>query len=265
MADAENSAARFVPTLKDLAEGRLDRTGWLVWWREHAKELEAMVPAGWYLRLKMGSGHEDEPNRQMETSVRAASYILSALKIDHTAPDKYRVAWQKDVAAYSAAQDRLRKQKLKQLQPALERIRVHFPKFAALVKRKFHSSSLPEPGATDDTIREVEDGLGIQLPDKLVALLRASRQIELEGLTIGTHIFFHESRSGLSCPSEGMLCFADYWLDADGDQMLINPKDLPNDDPPVYYYAHSIPEVRPTKKTFSAWLESLSRSPMFRD
>jgi hypothetical protein len=264
VSNEQDRATRFVPILKNLAEGRLDRQDWLAWWHEHAAEVEAAVPAGWYLRLKMGNGHEGEPNRQMESFVRGASYILSALKITHTPTDKFKIAWQADFAAYSAAQDRQRKEQQKQLKPVLERIKAQFPKFAALLKRKFESASLPEAGATDEELHALENSLGIQLPGMLATLLRASRQIQLEGLTIGTHLFFHGSRGDAPAPSSGMLCFADYWLDADGDQMLIDPKELPDDDPPVYYYAHSVPEVRSTKKTFSAWLESLARSPMFR-
>ena len=34
--------------------------------------------------------------------------------------------------------------------------------------------------------------------------------------------------------------------------------------PPVYYYAHSIPEVRQLAPRFSQWLEALPRSSAFR-
>jgi hypothetical protein len=110
----------------------------------------------------------------------------------------------------------------------------------------------------------LEHTLGLPLPESLKTLLRVSQHIQLEGFDLG-HLFFHEQREQLPGPSDGMLCFAEYWLEADGDQMLIDPRDLPADDPPVYYYAHSVPEVRPLGQSFSAWLESLGRSPLFRD
>ena len=62
-----------------------------------------------------------------------------------------------------------------------------------------------------------------------------------------------------------MLCFCECCLHADGDRVLLRVDELSDDDPPVYYHAHEFPKVEPAKKRFTAWLESLSRSPLFRD
>lgn len=58
-------------------------------------------------------------------------------------------------------------------------------------------------------------------------------------------------------PTEGMLCFAEYFRDADGDQVLFDVSEgLKDGEYPVYYYSHeSIPAtVAKVADSFSEWL-----------
>jgi hypothetical protein len=55
-----------------------------------------------------------------------------------------------------------------------------------------------------------------------------------------------------------MLCFAEYFLEADGDQVLWDVKaGLQHGEYPVMYYAHESypPSVRRIATSFSEWLE----------
>ena len=55
-----------------------------------------------------------------------------------------------------------------------------------------------------------------------------------------------------------MLCFAEYFLEADGDQVLWDVKPgLQDGEYPVMYYAHesSPPSVRQIAGSFREWLE----------
>jgi hypothetical protein len=258
-------AQRFVPVIKDFAEGRMEPAAWFAWWDEHAEELRAWLKPGWLLQLKPSAA----PQSTSEAAARAvlgARYVLTALGVPHEATDRYYLAWQAERQAYFAERDRKEQERKQRLKPVVAALKLHFPRFAAAVNRRFGSGDELEPGASEDELKKQEEVLGIAIPERLKALFRCTRSIQLDGFSIGLgRVFFHESPPGMQGPSDGMLCFADYFLEADGDQMLFDPRDLPADDPPVFYYAHEVPEVRPLNKAFSTWLESLGRSPVFRD
>jgi hypothetical protein len=58
-------------------------------------------------------------------------------------------------------------------------------------------------------------------------------------------------------PSNGMVCFAEFFLEADGDQVLFDTKDgLINGEYPIYYYSHEThpPHVRKIADSFEQWL-----------
>lgn len=59
-------------------------------------------------------------------------------------------------------------------------------------------------------------------------------------------------------PSNGMLCFAEYFLEADGDQVLFDVAGgLSDGEYPVYYYAHSASPASITRQadSFAEWIE----------
>jgi hypothetical protein len=181
--------------------------------------------------------------------------------VPHTPTDRYKIARDREHREFS--EEISRTKGTAQAETVLACIQPHFPRFAALLGNRSDLIIEIERGATVAELGELENSLGIEIPGKLKVLLACSSRIHLEGLCIG-NVFFHTAR-GAAGPSEGMLCFADYWLDGDGDQVLFDPRDLPADDPPVYYYNHDAPLVRPLAGRFSDWLESLDTSPLFRD
>ena len=263
MVPADHPARQFAPFLQDLAEGRVSLDDWLNWWERQAAEAERALLPGWFSRLRP-SRLERSTNETMAAAIAAASYILTAMGIEHTPDNRYLEAANAEHQAAMAEIQRKHKERETAFLPAIAAIGAVYPKFARLLKRRTDLIIELQPGATDEKLATEERLLGLSLPEKLKTLLRASRQIQLEGFDLG-HLFFHEQRGKVPGASHGMLCFADYFLEADGDQMLLDPRDLPADDPPVYYYAHAVPEVRPLAQSFSAWLESLGRSPLFRE
>ncbi len=260
----DHPARQFVPFLKDLAEGRIAREGWLAWWDANAPELERNLLPGWLLKVRPRPNRS--ANESMAGAVAAASYILTALDIDHTIENRYLIAAQSEHEVRMAAIEGRPEQRARKFLPRIDAIKASYPKFGQLLQRRAELIVELDPGATEDEIKIREQSLDTQLPDALKKLLRACRHVHLEHFHIDLYcIFYHASRSGIHGPSDGMLCFADYFLEADGDQVLLDPRELPCDDPPVYYYAHEGPEVRPLAKSFSYWLESLGSSPLFRD
>lgn len=130
---------------------------------------------------------------------------------------------------------------------------------------------------SDAEIRKIEAELGVPLPESYKAFLRAVRGLWLFGGAVqfgAGHPFLHdfpalgeltpaqrrvvEAKGGIwPPPSQGMLCFAEYFLEADGDQVLFDvAQGLVDGEYPVVYYSHESrpPGVRTISASFADWL-----------
>lgn len=152
----------------------------------------------------------------------------------------------------------------------------HFPEFASRLADCYPEEI--EPGLTADQLGELEKSLGIPLPASYKTLLSLCGSLWLFGGAVqfgSQHPFFHDfppiesmnpqqlavinERGGSwPPPSQGMLCFAEYFWQADGDQMLFKVDDgLQDGEYPVYYYSHESnpPTVTKMADSFREWLE----------
>lgn len=142
------------------------------------------------------------------------------------------------------------------------------------------------PGASAAELDTLEAQLGVALPPSYRAFLKCTRGLCLFGGGVqmsNVHPFFHEfeplaslnpaqqsavrARGGMwPPPSDGMLCFAEFSMEADGDQVLFDvTRRAADGECPVMYYAHetSPPSVRELAPTFRAWLEQFLEYPEF--
>lgn len=158
-----------------------------------------------------------------------------------------------------------------------------FPAFAdAILSRADADVEHILPPATDAQIKKIEEEVGVPLPVSYKRFLKCARGVWLLGGAIqfgARHPFFHSfaplsaltpqqqavvSRKGGGWPppSDGMLCFAEFFWEADGDQVLWDvSKGLHDGEYPVYYYAHDgrPPSVRKIADSFSEFIgKSLS-------
>jgi len=245
-----------------MIEGRMEAEHWLNWLQKNSTELKAAMPPGWWLRLRPQFLNESI-NRTAALVVDGISYVLVAMKEPHEKTDRFARAAEADFREYVKQSDAKRRELHQQIKPVLSCIKQQFPKFAGLIKRRLETAEELEPGASEEELAAVEQAIGFRIPGALRRLFQCSRWISLDGLSLQISLFVHPVASQLV--GTQMVCFGEYWLKADGDQVLFRSEELLDDDPLVYYYAHAIPAVEPTKKWFTAWLESLSRSSMFRD
>ena len=166
----------------------------------------------------------------------------------------------------------------------IERFQSSFPSFyRALVERNGAKIEKVLPPATETGIAAVEKDVGVSLPESYKRLLRCTRGFWLLGGAIqfnAEHPFFHRfpsleqlsarqrevvTRKGGIWPpaSNGMLCFAEFFLESDGDQVLWDVRNgLQAGEYPIYYYAHDSrpPTVRRLGEQFDVWLgECLGR------
>lgn len=154
----------------------------------------------------------------------------------------------------------------------LNRLAADFPVFAAkLGDGSAHGLELVEPPATESEIRDIERAVGVPLPESYKALLRCGRGFWLLGGVVQfgrQHPFYHDfppldtlspvqqkavQRKGgwWPPPSQGMLCFAEFFMEADGDQVLFDvASGLVEGEYRVMYYAHE--ERPPTVRTLAS-------------
>jgi hypothetical protein len=156
----------------------------------------------------------------------------------------------------------------------------YFPRFAELLAAGNGEIENIKPAVSDADIRELERSLGLSLPESYKQLLRCARGFWLLGGAVQfdtQHPFFHafppfkeltpQQREVVKLkggewppPSQGMLCFAEFFMEADGDQVLFDVRNgLRNGEYPVMYYAHEFrpPTVRKLADDFRTFLEGL--------
>jgi hypothetical protein len=169
----------------------------------------------------------------------------------------------------------------------LSRLVVAFPLFA---ERIGDGSAVMlehvQPPATDKELCDIEEDLGVPLPESYKALLRCGREFWLLGGVVQfgfQHPFVHNfdpldkltpqqqrvvQQKGGSWPppSQGMVCFAEFFMEADGDQVLFDVSNgLVDGEYPVMYYSHESrpPSVRLLATSFPKFLSTFLDYPEF--
>jgi hypothetical protein len=142
-----------------------------------------------------------------------------------------------------------------------------------------HDVEHVQPGIDEEGVVQLEDRLGVPLPSSYKEFLRRARGFWLLGGTVQfdvQHPFFHtfskleelnqQQRNVVEQkgdvwppPSDGMLCFAEYFRDADGDQVLFDVSEgLVEGEYPVMYYSHETrpPFVERVAGSFREWFNT---------
>lgn len=161
-----------------------------------------------------------------------------------------------------------------------------FPRFAALYAGREPEHVLPP--ASESEILAIEDEVGVPLPDSYKAFLACTRGLWLMDGVIQfgrQHPFVHQfeplealtpaqqrvvaAKGGeWPPPSQGMLCFAEFFMEADGDQVLFDTRNgLQHGEYPVVYYAHEgqPPSVRVLAASFLEFIEGCLEYPAFQE
>ncbi len=154
-----------------------------------------------------------------------------------------------------------------------------FPAFAQFL-RSGAAEPIDEflPPAPEAEIKRLEEHLGVPLPASYKRFLQIARGMTLMGGSLQMyegHPFFHAfppqeretplhnsavARKGgvWPPPSEGMLCFGEFCMEGDGDQVLFDVSGgLVDGEYPVFYYEHEQPSVRKLADNFAEWLEQI--------
>jgi hypothetical protein len=162
-----------------------------------------------------------------------------------------------------------------------------FPRFSRAAAAKRRNLEHVLPPATAEEVADLELRLGLPLPESYKALLRCTRGFWLMGGVVqfgSQHPFIHDfpaldsltsaqqrvvALKGGSWPpaSQGMLCFAEFFMEADGDQVLFDTRcGLVAGEYPVMYWAHDArpPSVRQLAGSFGEFMEGFLSYPAFK-
>lgn len=162
-----------------------------------------------------------------------------------------------------------------------------FPRFARAAAARRRQLENVLPPATADEVAALEQRLGLPLPETYKALLRCARGFWLMGGVVqfgSQHPFVHDfpplasltprqrevvALKGGPWPpaSQGMLCFAEFFMEADGDQVLFDTsRGLVGGEYPIMYWAHEArpPSVRQLAGSFGEFMEGFLAYPAFR-
>lgn len=251
--------ADLLEPLLSLAEGRADPEAWLAWWDENRERVEAAVSRGAFLRMRPLSDRTVGANYATAPSQPGVWKLLEQLQVSFTRSERYAAAAEEEFRAWSAAGQAREDARRREFLPILKRLEGDFPRFARFLRRRLDRIEQLEGG-----VPEEEAGQGASWPAAYRRWREGVRVLDLETLKFGEEHPFLVASAVADLPSQGMLCIADYALEADGDQVLLDPREG-GDDPPVFYYAHGVPEVRRLAASFTAWIESLPKSPALRD
>lgn len=255
---------RFAGALAAFAEGRTEPDEWLAWWAEHEAAVTAVCPRGWLLRLapKESAGDPTGPLRTAHAVARShggACYVLGKIGVAVTPSTRYADTHAAEFARWEREQRAAAKRRAAELRPLVDGLAADFPELARFLRRNPGEVESMLPGAGETELDELARTVG--LPAAYRTFLSHTRELVVGDTLRLTedHPFTHTSPT-VALPTEGMLCFGEYWLEADGDQVLFDLRDGVSDDPPVWYYAHGRRVVERVAPTFTAWLESLPRS-----
>ena len=123
----------------------------------------------------------------------------------------------------------------------LEKTSVFFPTFSVLAAN--YDLEMVQAAATHEEIASIEKNLNQPLPKAYKNLLSCTRGFWLMGGAVQfdlQHPFLHpySSANQTSEPAK-YLCFAEFFMESDGDQVLFDlGGGLQNDEYPIVYYAH---------------------------
>ncbi|MEE1811980.1 SMI1/KNR4 family protein [Streptomyces sp. BE133] len=261
MADQERPLGRYTAELRALAEGRTAPEDWLAWWERHRMDIEALCSPGVFLRLKPRGGAGHGADMAALTSQEGACRVLDELGVAHDRSDRYRLAWEQTLDRLREEQAAEAARKAENLGPVITGLSARFPRFAGFLAAGPDEIEHCRPGLDEAAMARLEDSLGLRLPAAYRDFLRCAREVTV-GDTLqmtSIHPFVQDSVS-VALPSQGMLCIAEYWWEADGDQVLFDVREDASDDPPVLYYAPAKRRVRVIADCFTAWVEALPRT-----
>ena len=229
-----------IESLRQLVCGEIEAGEWIQWWTLNVDRVKPNVKPGQFLRLKPGKqGSFGPPTRCVLTSQQEAAKLLEAEGVPFELSNRYQTEWESE---FRTMQEEARA-------TSLELRRIAEPILKSL------ESNFPEPGASKNEISELQSELGIPLPEGYRVLLASTRNMELgDVLKIGLQHTTLLEITMPSLPARDFLCLGDCWIEADGDQLLL---DMSDGGEAVIYYSHSVPELRTIGNGFRSWIEGI--------
>lgn len=252
--------AQLIDTLTRLCAGQLSADDWLEWWAQNSNWIAGHLNQGQWLRLKPRQpGRFGPPSRCALISQQEAFRLLDLWRIEHEQSARYEHEWQAAFERLSLERERTEADSRNRFRARLDCLKRGFPGLAMFLSSNLNEIERLDEPALIGEIQQLEQALGEKLPESYCRLLACTKAIAYrDTVQIGMPFTFrHPDDPGL--PSAGRICFGEYWLEGDGDQVLFGDVG-PGNEPPVLYYNHSRRSVVTLADNFLAWVESPDRA-----
>jgi SMI1-KNR4 cell-wall len=142
----------------------------------------------------------------------------------------------------------------------LEKTSVFFPTFSQLAVD--YDLESVQSAASQGEIANIEKNLNLPLPQAYKNLLSCTRGFWLMGGVVqfdSQHPFLHPySVDAKTSESADYLCFAEFFMEADGDQVMFDLRGgLIDGEYPIVYYAHGVKQkTRLLANSFTEFMEN---------
>ncbi len=275
VAEVPKLAPALLDTLHAFVAGNLSSNEWMSWLREHRDCF-----AGVLTRRELA---EFGASRRKEVAPKADEVALAHVRVcqlllahdpsltpserydqEATAAENARLEQEE---REEADRERRVRQRRDEHATRIDRLGAAFPKFARALKRKAHAIEYFHADVSEADVDATERGLGVCLTTEYRSFLSCCRCLDLGGTIRFDEPFEPGQWTGIKrLPAPHMVIIAEFWKDADGDQLVLALPGKPCAEAPVYYYAHAWPKLVKFAPSFTHLLEKkLSRTELFRE
>jgi hypothetical protein len=235
---------------KSLVEGKPEPSEWIEWWTKNKTAAEKIIGA------KQAAQFDLRPHSPFEGThncQNVAETILQEVGISAKRSMRY-------VEIYMKESEAAEKEKGKLLKPRIDLLKDQYPTLHKCLYRNAKKIETFEPGATEAEISGVEKTLKLRLPAAIRDFFKLTKQWEVEGFQWDLSLLFEHPGDKSAPDGKRYLCLANYFMEADGDQILIDVT-KPSDDPQILYYGHSAngAKIRVLAKNWKEFAERLPK------
>lgn len=239
------------PVLTALVEGQLDPGQWDAWWSTHGTGLLALLTPGQALRFRIAAGENQTVLARIAACQEQAAAVLQSCGVSTIMSTTYReLARQELIKSVQAIQQQNRFAQAAR-KTEVSRLDGRFPDFAQFLRRRARELDDFGPSASKEDLEILRSAIGESIPRSLREFLLHTRSFRVGNLIDFdiedmAPLDFSEIPESERPRAHGMVLLCNFWLEADGDQLVFDQHEVVGGECPIFYYSH---ESRPPRLT----------------
>ena len=199
-----------------LAKGEIPADKWVSWSLENLDRLKKELPPRWFLRIKPKNSQGN--NGATLISQNSCLEYLNSIGFDiKKSGIGYESLWRKDLDLVQQGVKDEDEVFRRNFEINFKYILSFYPKLFSILRKCLLANDVVKAGVKENDILETQSKLGIYLGNDLCTFFKNISVIKIEGFSIDFNKLSKCTYSG-----QNYLFLGDYWLDNDGDELLIN-------------------------------------------